>query len=319
MRIITLEEHFATPAFLDGPGRELKEQSLFASFLAPLCDIGAGRIAAMDEAGIDAQLLSLTAPGLEQAQTADALAVARDSNDVLTAAVKANPTRFAGLAALAVGAPNKAAEELQRRVTRDGFKGAVINGHNRGRYLDDKFYWPILEAAEALNVPIHIHPAKPPKAVIEASYGGFSPVVTEMFAGFGWGWHIETAVHVLRMILGGVFDRFPKLNLLIGHLGEGLIFMIQRVDSMPPPMTGLQHPVSHYLRNNIYYTVSGFNFPSGFLALLLEMGGVERIMFSADHPYGSMARARVFLEQLPVTTADRERIAHDNAERVLGM
>ena len=319
MRIITLEEHFATPAFLDGPGHELKEQSLFASFLAPLCDIGAGRIAAMDEAGIDAQLLSLTAPGLEQAQTADALAVACDSNDVLAAAVKANPTRFAGLAALAVGAPNKAAEELQRRVTRNGFKGAVINGHNRGRYLDDKFYWPILEAAEALNVPIHIHPAKPPKAVIEASYGGFSPVVTEMFAGFGWGWHIETAVHVLRMILGGVFDRFPKLNLLIGHLGEGLIFMIQRVDNMPPPMTGLQHPVSHYLRNNIYYTVSGFNFPSGFLALLLEMGGVERIMFSADHPYGSMARARAFLEQLPVTTADRERIAYGNAERVLGM
>jgi uncharacterized protein len=297
----------------------MKEQSVYASFLAPLCDIGAGRIAAMDEAGIDAQLLSLTAPGLEQTETDDALAVARDSNDVLAAAVKANPTRFAGLAALAVGAPNKAAEELQRRVTQDGFKGAVINGQNRGRYLDDKFYWPILEAAEALNVPIHIHPAKPPKAVIEASYGGFSPEVTEMFAGPGWGWHIETAVHVLRMILGGAFDRFPKLNLLIGHLGEGLIFMIQRVDSMPPRMTGLQHPVSHYLRNNIYYTVSGFNFPSGFLALLLEMGGVERIMFSADHPYGSMARARAFLEQLPVTMADRERIAHGNAERVLGI
>jgi predicted TIM-barrel fold metal-dependent hydrolase len=233
--------------------------------------------------------------------------------------VKANPTHVAGLAALAVGAPDKAAEELQRRVTQDGFKGAVINGHNRERYLDDKFYWPILEAAEALNVPIHIHPAKPPKAVIEASYGGFSPAVTEMFAGPGWGWHIETAVHVLRMILGGAFDRFPKLNLLIGHLGEGLIFMIQRVDNMPPRMTGLQHPVSHYLRNNIYYTVSGFNFPSGFLALLLEMGGIERIMFSADHPYGSMARARAFLEQLPVTTADREQIAHGNAERVLGI
>jgi uncharacterized protein len=319
MRIITLEEHFATPAFLNGSGREMKEQPVYSSFLTPLCDIGAGRIAAMDEAGIDVQLLSLTAPGLEQAETADALAVARDSNDVLAAAVKANPTRFAGLAALAVGAPNKAAEELQRRVTQDGFKGAVINGQNRGRYLDDKFYWPILEAAEALNVPIHIHPAKPPKAVIEASYGGFSPAVTEMFAGTGWGWHIETAVHVLRMILGGAFDRFPKLNLLIGHLGEGLIFMIQRVDSMPPRMTGLQHPVSHYLRNNIYYTVSGFNFPSAFLALLLEMGGVERIMFSADHPYGSMARARAFLEQLPVTTADRERIAHGNAERVLGI
>lgn len=319
MRTITLEEHFATRAFLDGPGLEVKENARFSHVVDKLCDIGAGRIAEMDAAGIDMQVLSLTAPGLEQADTADAIVHARDANDALAEAVRNYPARFAGLAALPVGAPDKAVEELERRIKRDGFKGIVINGHNRGRYLDDKFYWPILEAAEALNVPIHIHPTRPPKAVIDASFGGFSPRVTEMFAGPGWGWHMETGVHVVRMALGGVFDRFPGLNLLIGHLGEGLIYMMQRVDSMPPAATGLKHPVSHYLRNNVYYTFSGFNFAPAFLAMLLELGGVDRIMFSADHPYQSMPQARAFLDQIPVTAADRARIAHGNAERLMGL
>ena len=147
MRMITLEEHFATPAFLDGPGLEVKENARFADIVANLCDIGAGRIALMDAAGIDMQVLSLTAPGLEQADTADAIVHARETNDVLAEALSKYPTRFAGLAALPVGAPDKAVEELERRMKRDGFKGIVVNGHNRGRYLDDKFYWPILEAA----------------------------------------------------------------------------------------------------------------------------------------------------------------------------
>jgi hypothetical protein len=132
--------------------------------------------------------------------------------------------------------PDKAAEELERRVRQDGFKGAIINGHNRGRYLDDKFYWPILESAESLNVPIYLHPTLPPKAVIEASYGGFSPEVTFMPSGPGWGWHIETAVHVIRMILGGVFDRYPKLQIVVGHMGEGLPFMFAPQAVVPKPL-----------------------------------------------------------------------------------
>jgi uncharacterized protein len=320
MRTITLEEHFATPGFLDGPGREVKEQAAsgrrFAGIIDQLCDIGDGRLAAMDAAGIDMQVLSLTAPGLEQAETADAIAHARDANDYLAAAIKKHPTRFGGFAALPIAAPDKAVAELERRVRQDGFKGAVINGHNRGRYLDDKFFWPILECAQALNAPIHLHPAKPPKPVVEASFGGFSPLVSEVFSGPGWGWHIETAVHILRLILGGTFDQFPKLQFVIGHLGEGLPAMFQRVDIMSPAMTKLQRPITAYLRENIHYTFSGFNFPATFLSLLLELGGVDRIMFSADHPYQSMAKARAFLEQLPVSAADRERIAHGNAERL---
>ncbi len=199
-----------------------------------------------------------------------------------------------------------------------GFKGAVINGHARGRYLDDKFFWPILECAEKLNVPIHIHPTRPPQPVVEASFGGFSPLVTDMFAGPGWGWHIETAVHVIRVILGGTFDHFPNLQLVIGHLGEGLPFMLPRLDAMTPAMTKLERPVSAYLRENVHYTFSGFNFPATFLDLLLEVG-VDRIMFSADHPYQSMAAARAFLEQIPVSASDKERIAHGNAEKLFGL
>ncbi len=264
------------------------------------------------------QVLSLTSPGTEQLEVADALALAREANDFLADAVKKNPARLAGFAALPTAAPDKAAEELERMVREHGFKGAIINGHCRGRYLDHKFFWPILERAEALNVPIYLHPTQPPKPVIEASYGGFSPIVTDLLAGAGWGWHIETAIHVIRLILGGVFDKYPKLQIVIGHMGETLPFMLQRLDVMPMAMTRLKRPMSAYLIENVHYTFSGFNFTPTFLDLLLH-AGVERIMFSADYPYSSMAQARAFLDQLPVSPADRARIAHGNAETLLGL
>jgi uncharacterized protein len=323
MRVITLEEHFATPLFLDGPGQDLKNAALkfegrALKLLEPLCDIGDKRIAAMDAAGIDFQMLSLTSPGTEQLDAADALVLARDTNDALAEATKKYPNRFGGFAALPTMMPDKAAAELERRVSAGGFKGAVINGHVRGRYFDDKFFWPILECAEMLNVPIHIHPTKPPQAVFDVYYGGFSPLVSDLFGSPGWGWHIETAVHVLRLILGGAFDRFPNLQLVIGHLGEGLMSLFQRLDVMTPAMTKLKRPMTSYLRENVHYTVSGFNFPATFLDMLLEVG-VPRIMFSADHPYQSMAKARAFLDQLPMSEADRERIAHGNAEKLFGL
>jgi uncharacterized protein len=322
MRTICLEEHFATPAFFDGPGCELKDQadkyssSRAIKLIEQLCDIGAGRIAEMDAAGIDMQVLSLTSPGTEQLEAADAVVLARETNDYLAESIKQNPARFGGLASLPTAAPDKAAQELERRITEQRFAGAVVNGHNRGRYLDDKFYWPILECAERLDAPIYLHPTPPPAPVIEASYGGFSPLVTHMLAGAGWGWHIETAVHVIRLILGGAFDRFPKLQIVIGHMGEGLPFMFQRLDVMPQAVTKLARPISDYLRENVHYTFSGFNFAPTFLNLLLELGGVERIMFSADYPYQSMTQARAFLEQLPISPANKERIAHGNAEQL---
>ena len=324
MRTITLEEHFISPGFLAGPGKDFAAQlrgrgPRGVRICEQLQDVGDQRIAEMDAAGIDMQVLSLNSPGVEQAEAAEQLSIAVESNDFLAEAVKKYPSRFAAFAALATAAPDKAAEELDRRVRQQGFKGTLINGHTRGRYLDDKFFWPILERAEALNVPIYLHPTVPPQAVVEASFGGFSPSVTGMFASAGWGWHIETGVHLIRMILGGVFDRYPKLQVVIGHLGEGIPFMLPRLDkNLPKEMTKLERPFGAYLRENVHYTFGGFNFAATFLNLLLEVG-VERIMFSVDHPYGSMAEARAFLQHLPVSEADRERIAHGNAEKLFGL
>ena len=329
MRTITLEEHYATPAFLEGPGRQLKERSQAghanpqvvmrnAQLIDQLCNLGERRIADMDAAGIDVQVLSLTSPGVEQLDADQAVNLARDSNDHLAEAVRRRPTRFAGFAALPTAAPDKAADELERTIHDYGFKGAAINGHTRGRYLDDKFFWPILERAETLHAPLYLHPTRPPKSVVDASYmGNFSPEVTSLLAAAAWGWHIETALHVLRLILSGAFDEYPNLQLVIGHLGEALPFMLTRIDNtLPMEVTKLDRPLGAYLRENINYTFSGFNYITAFLDLLLNVG-VDRIMFSADYPYGSMAQARSFLDRLPVSPADKDRIAHGNAEHLL--
>jgi predicted TIM-barrel fold metal-dependent hydrolase len=331
MRTIALEEHFVTPAFMEGPGRQLKAQAqaakdhpevagAFARLVDQLSDLGDRRIAEMDAAGIDVQVLSLTSPGVDQLPATEAVALARDTNDYLAAAVQRNPRRFAAFTTLPTAAPDTAADELDRAVHEYGFRGALINGHVGGRYLDDKFFWPILERAEALHVPLYLHPTPPPQPVVATSYSGsFAPGVTVALSSAGWGWHIETAIHVLRLILGGAFDRYPGLRVIIGHLGETLPFMLQRLDrGLPPQMTMLDRPIGAYLRENLYYTFSGFNYTAPFLTLLLEVG-VDQILFSADYPYSSMMEARSFLDSLPVSPADKERIAHGNAERLLGL
>ncbi|MFD0361998.1 amidohydrolase family protein [Nocardia sp. GCM10030253] len=320
MRTIALEEHFATPAFLSGPGRAMAEQARSfagAKIIEMLGDLGEGRIAAMDRAGIDLQVLSLTAPGVEQTDAADAVPLARDTNDLLAEVVRKHPDRFAGFATVATVAPEAAAEELERAVLTHGFKGALINGHTRGRYLDDEFFWPILERAEALGVPIYLHPTPPPRRVVEASYvGNYPPEVADVFSTSAWGWHIETATHVLRIVLSGAFDRFPDLQLVVGHMGEGLSFMMPRFEQVMSHVVKLERPVGAYFAENLHYTFAAFNWTPTFLNLLMQVGA-DRILFATDHPYGSMGAARSFLDQLPVSAADKKRIAHGNAERLL--
>jgi uncharacterized protein len=329
MRTIALEEHYATAAFMEGPGRELKAQAEaardhpqvaagYAKLIEGLCDLDDGRIAAMDAAAIDVQVLSLTFPGVEQLDAAEAVAFARETNDLLAEAVWRHPSRFAGFAALPTANPEAAAaDELERTIREHGFVGALINGHTRGRYLDDTFFWPILERAEALGVPIYLHPTPPPRTVIEASYAGnYAPGVTALLSTAAWGWHVETATHILRLILGGAFDRYQGLQLMVGHMGEALPFMLPRLEmALPGEVTKLKRLVGSYLRENLHYTFGGFNWTQAFLDLVLQVG-VERVMFSADHPYASMAQARAFLDELPVSPADKERIA-PNAERLL--
>jgi uncharacterized protein len=331
MRTITLEEHFVTPEFMQGPGHELGERvrsmkgrpamgPINSQLVDQLLSLDDLRISEMDADGIDVQVLSLNSPGVEQLDAGAAETLARQTNDALGKAVKRHPDRLAGFAALPTASPNIAASELERTIRDYGFKGAAINGHNRGRYLDDPFFWPIFERADALKVPLYLHPTPPPQPVIQASYmGNFAPEVSAQLAAAGWGWHIETAIHVIRIILGGVFDRFPNLQLVIGHLGEALPFMLPRLDrSLPTQLTKLKRPIGAYLRENVFYTFSGFNFTPNFLDLLFEVG-VDRIMFSADYPYSSMLAARKFLEQLPLSPLDINRIAHGNAEKLLRM
>lgn len=314
MRTITIEEHFATPLFLAGPGSSVNK---YPEIAEKLLDLSEKRIAEMDSVGIDMQVLSITPPGVEQSAAAEAITLAKEINDTLAQAIATFPTRFSGFAAIPTADPTAAVAELNRAVESLGFKGVIINGHINGRYLDDKYFWPIFENVQALGVPIYLHPTKPPKAISDIYYSGFSPVVDELFAAGGYGWHIETGIHVMRLILGGVFDHFPDLQIIIGHLGESLPFMQQRMNRLfPPERTGLERSVNAYLKENIHYTIGGFNYEAPFRNLLLEVGA-ERILFSADYPWASMANAKDFLEALPVNDAERHRIAYQNAEALL--
>jgi len=320
LRFVTVEEHFGSPGFFNGPGQifaaNARNSGVGQAVVDGLAEVGAARVAAMDAAGIDVQLLSLNNPGVEQADPDVAIAVATEANDFLASAVAAYPTRFAALAAVPLPAPEQAAKELRLRVSGQGFKGAIVNGHSRGRYLDDPFFAPFLQELSDLAVPMYLHPTIPPHPVCEASYSGFSPQVNFLLAGPAWGWHVETGLHVIRMVLGGVFDRFPNLQVVIGHLGEGLLSMFHRLnDYLPPNATGLDRKVLDYLRNNIHYTIGGFNYTSTFESLLHEVGA-DRIMFSVDYPYGSMADGRAFIEGLSLNEEDKAKIAHRNAEKL---
>jgi predicted TIM-barrel fold metal-dependent hydrolase len=273
----------------------------------------------MDDAGVHVAVLSLAAPGVEQLDGPEAVRLACECNDELAAAVGRYPERLAGFATLPISAPEAAAEELERAVRGHGFPGAVINGHSRGRYLDDPFFDPVLSRAAALRVPIYLHPTIPPAGVIESSYAGFADEVTFALATVGWGWHINTATHVLRLILGGVFDRYPSLQIVIGHMGEATSFMLPRFDAtLTPELTGLRHPVSTYLRQNLHYTFANFNDVATYANLVAQVG-VGRVCFSADYPFGSMRAARAFLDNLPLSDADPASISHRNAERLLGL
>jgi uncharacterized protein len=324
-RIIALEEHYATPAFLETTNYELinrtkRNSGPGATLVDRLCDIGDLRINEMDDAGIDVQVLSLNTPGVQQMEAAEAVAISHEQNDYLADRLKYYPDRFAGFAALPTADPNQAAKELERTVNEYGFKGAAIMGHTQGRYLDDEFFWPILESASALHVPLYIHPALPPQKVIEAYYSGdYPPDVSTILSTTAWGWHIETAVHSLRLVARGVFDRFPNLQIMIGNLGEAIPFMLSRIEEqLTREVTYLEKPAGDYFRDNFYYTFSGFNSLPAFLDLLFQVG-TERILFSADYPFGSMESTRNFLDQIPISAVDKERIAHGNAERLLNI
>ncbi len=319
MRIIALEEHFILPREEQNlpPGAHRgndREKLLGFDVVAELLNLGDTRLAAMDAAGIDLQVLSHNQPGCQALDAASAVPVAREANDFLFEAIKTHPTRFAGLAALPTADPAAAAKELDRAVTTFGFKGAMINGHTQGSFLDDKKYWSIFECAEALGVPIYLHPSKPHPAVMKAYFEGY-----EELALAAWGFGIDTGAHFLRLVFAGVFDVFPKLTFILGHLGEGLPFMLHRINDqthLAAARRGLKRMPLDYLTENLVVTCSG-NFSTPAFACTVAALGVDNVLFSVDWPYESNMAAVDFLKRQPLAPADMAKVAHRNAERVL--
>ena len=336
MKIIGFEEHYTLPAIAEAnpnSPRKVFDVARNAGGWPPpgIEDLGEGRIAAMDAAGIDVQILS-NVPGAEAVEPLLAVELTRQANDAVVAAVTQHPDRFRGFATLPMRDPAAAVAELERTVRDHGFVGALINGHVDGRYLDDPFFWPVFESAEALDVPIYLHPTVPPRPVIDAYYQGFAPAVSAKLAVAGLGWHIDTGIHCVRLILGGVFDRFPKLQVIVGHHFEALSWMAWRTDySFPPEESGLKRTIKEYLRENFYGGILAGEFagiqpgatdPSWSLSFnayqaMANVIGVDRVVFTADYPFANMEAGRKFLEQMPIPPVDKEKIAHSNAERLL--
>jgi uncharacterized protein len=316
MTTITLEEHFITRSFLQAVG-DLGQGSDIPS---KLLDIGHGRIAAMDEAAIDFQVLSLAAIGdFDALDAATATPLVQDINDELADAVRKHPARFGGFATLALKNPAAAVIELDRCVTRLGFLGPILNGTTDGLFLDDSRFLPVFEAAAQLGVPVYLHPAPPPKPVAEAYFSGLPGELGYLLSIAGWGWHAETGLHTLRLILSGLFDRLPNLQLIIGHMGEGLPYALARSSQvLSRAATHLRQPVAAYFQSNIHITTSGY-FTQPPLRAAIDVLGIERILFSVDYPFSPNTRGRAFLDSLAelLDPDDLAALAHGNAERLL--
>lgn len=317
MRIVTLEEHFITQNFLKATASYALPNPQLEILRAKLLDLGTGRIAAMDEAGVDMQVLSLTTIGIESLEAAYATTLIHDVNDELAAAVAANPDRLAGFANLALQDPHDAAQELERCVTTLGFHGALVNGLSGGAFLDDPSFTPLFEAAQALDVPIYLHPAPPPEPVEEAYFSGLPGVTGEMLSIAGWGWHVETGLHALRLIVSGLFDHFPRLQIIIGHMGENLPYSLARSAAILAPVCGhLQRPLTEYFHENFHVTTSGYSSHPPFLCAL-QVVGVDRMLYSVDYPFCEMTTGQAFLNGLSLAPADWEKLTHKNAEALL--
>lgn len=311
-RLITLEEHFATPDYTKGDGGAFRVD--FAESVARrIADIEQTRLPEMDATGVDVQVLSLTTPGVQSETDAKvAIERARSSNDQIARAIAAHPTRFAAFAALPTQSGQAAADELRRSVEELGLVGALVNGHTHGRYLDDPEYEPLWQALEELNVPLYLHPVFPSEPV--AVLKGYPELAGPM-----WGWGFETASHALRIILGGVFDRHPKANLVLGHMGEGLPFTLARLDdrySILEHSRELAAAPSDYIKRNVYVTSAGVESAEPLHAAIAALG-IDRVLFSIDYPYQSIRTATDFLRAVELTPSDRAKFEGATAAQLL--
>ncbi|MGC1783459.1 MAG: amidohydrolase family protein [Acidobacteriaceae bacterium] len=318
MRTVTLEEHFVTADFLKAIAPYANAAPPRMQQLRPkLLDLGEDRIAAMDEGDVGLQVLSLAAMEFDELDAAIATPLAHDINDELAAAVRAHPDRFAGFATLALKDPASAAKELERCVLQLGFKGAMVNGTTGGEFLDQPKFLPVFEAAVALDVPIYLHPAPPPEAVQRAYFSNLPGEVGYLLSIAGWGWHAETGLHILRLIVSGLFDRLPKLQVIVGHMGEGVPYALARSSAvLSNAMPQLSRTVAEYFQHNIHVTTSGyFTIPP--FQCAQEVIGIDRLLYSVDYPFSPTTKGRDFLNSLPLSPEDKSKLARSNAERLL--
>ena len=318
MTVIALEEHYMDAEvarhFTEG-GPEGRLPALRDRLL----DVGELRIKEMDEAGIDLQVLSHTAPATQRVDADQGPGIARSANDRLKDTVDRSKGRFAGFASLPTANPKAAADELERAVTKLGFKGAMIHGltwiGSERLFIDDKRFWPIFERAQELDVPIYLHPAIPHPAVVNAYYKDYVKEFPSILSA-GWGFTVETATQGLRMVLSGVFDKYPNLKIIMGHLGEGLPFLLWRIDMTFGRQGNRAMSFRETFRKNFWITTSGNFSTPALLCSVMEMG-VERILFSVDYPYVPNPPGMRWMEQVPLTTEDREKILGGNAKKLL--
>ncbi len=311
--IVALEEGYL-PTNLD-VGWQPDDSERSRQLLVRLRDIESYRLPTMDEAGVTLQVLSVGFPGVNAERSpARAVALAKGANDDMAAVIQRHPTRFSAFAVLPFQDPAAAADELERSVRELSFRGALTNGHTNGEYLDDEKFFPVWERAEALNVPIYIHPAWP--ATAPACLAGY-----EVLQGAAWGWAFETGSHALRLIVSGLFDRFPGLTVILGHMGEGIPFTLDRLDNRwatYPDKPPLKKQPSDYFRENFYITTAGANSATP-LECAISAIGTERIMFSIDYPHEESVPATEFLRTVPLAAQDRRAIAAGNARRLLDL
>ena len=325
MTIIALEEHLATdevmrlgksvdPRWRDDSAGMMQPGSPMATRLG---DLGDERIRLMDESGVDVQVLSLTAPGVQNLGPAEAGDAASRVNDLIASTVAARPDRFQGFATLPTPDPAAAARELERAVGQLGLEGAMIFGRTRDRNADAPEFAPIYEAATALRVPLYLHPQIPDRPVRDSYYSGLGDELDLNLAMGGIGWHYGTGLQLLRLILSGTFDRFPDLQIIAGHWGEVVLFYLERIDILSSSAKKLKRPVADYFRSNVYVTPSGI-FSQRYLRWAIEVVGIDRILFSTDYPYVYQDKnwARTFLDESGLSVEDRTKIAHGNWDRL---
>jgi 2,3-dihydroxybenzoate decarboxylase len=310
-QVIALEEHYWDKELAaQFPGNEGVRDP---ETLKRLYDLGELRLKEMDEAGVDVQIISHGAPSMQKVSGADAVAMARRVNDRLHAAVAANPKRFAAFSALPTSDPKAAADELER-TTKLGFKGAMIHGLANDVFVDDKRFWPIFERAQALDAPIYLHPSLPVPAVMEAYYNDYAKDFP-MVARAGWGYTVETATTAIRMVLSGVFDAYPRLKVVLGHLGETLPYLVWRVDH------ALARPGAKTLSfrtvfcEHFYVTTSGNFSNPALLCCVMELG-IDRILFSVDWPFVPNKPGTQWLNSVPLCDEDKVKLASGNAKRL---